>query len=540
MKTNMPVTDTEVEMKDNSILVSQTNLEGIITYCNQDFIEISGYNEDELLGKEHNIVRHPDMPAVAFADLWNTLEKQKTWTGIVKNRCKNGDFYWVKANVTQLKQDGQVTGYMSVRSKATLDEVACAEALYTKLNSGEASLEPTRWQKLNVLNRMSIGNKLRLTGFAFMLPIVALLILLFLEKSEEIDLATTEITGIEYIEPLRQLISHIAVHRGMTNALLNGNESFNNKLPAIREKIAKDIQLINKVDVRLGEPLNTSKYWQTIKSDWSLLGEKALDLRTKKSFTLHSDLIKKIITLVSHVGKTSKLLMTSDIDTYNLNNILVLEIPAFINNIGILRGMGAGIVESGKYTEKQQATILNLYIILKNQIGVIIRFAEAAFAHNAELELLLGAQLKEFTQFSSNFLIDVEAIFLRGEAEFSSALDSDVAAFFNKGNTTINKTENLFNETSNQLTNLLNQRISDFRFVMISKIGIALLISMLAFVLSLLVTRSITSNTRKVLNVFSSIGEGKFDNEIEITTQDEQGRLLDELKALQKIGRAHV
>lgn len=537
MKTTMSVTDTEVQINDDSILISQTNLEGIITYCNQDFIDISGYTEEELLGKNHNLVRHPDMPSAAFQNLWDAIEKHKTWTGIVKNRCKNGGFYWVKANVTQLKHNGHVTGYMSVRSKATETEIASAEALYTKLNSGEASLEPTRWQKLNILNAMNIGKKLQLVNFALMIPIIVLLLLLFLENNKNINFAEAEITGVEFIKPVRQLVSNLVVHRSMTNAVLNDSELFDDKLPAIREKIAKDIQLINAIDDRLNatsdKSLNISEHWKTIKSDWSQLGEKALNLRMKKSFSKHNDLIKNVIELINSVAKTSKLLMDSNIDVYNLNNMIALEIPVFINEMGIIQGMGTSIVESGEYTEKQQAAILNQYIIIKDKVGDTIRFAEDAFVSNSELELLLGSQLKAFTESSAAFLINVEAVFLRGEVELFSALDSDITDFFAKNTETTNKAEHLFNETAIQLNNIFNQRISDNKVVMYSKIAIALLISFLAFILSFFVVRTINRNNRKVLNVFACIDDGKFDNDIEITTQDEQGVLLNELKALQ-------
>ncbi len=148
MKINMPVTENQRHMKDGSILVSKTDLKGIITYCNRDFIEISGYNEQELLGKNHNLVRHPDMPPEAFADLWVTIEKGRPWTGIVKNRCKNGDFYWVKANVTPLSQNGRVTEYMSVRTPPAQDEINAAEQLYQAINAKKASLEKSGVAKL--------------------------------------------------------------------------------------------------------------------------------------------------------------------------------------------------------------------------------------------------------------------------------------------------------------------------------------------------------------------------------------------------------
>jgi len=100
MRKNLPVTNVEHVLEDNAALVSTTDLKSRITYANPSFINISGFTEEELIGAPHNIVRHPDMPPEAFADLWQTVQSGQSWTALVKNRCKNGDYYWVKANVT--------------------------------------------------------------------------------------------------------------------------------------------------------------------------------------------------------------------------------------------------------------------------------------------------------------------------------------------------------------------------------------------------------------------------------------------------------
>ena len=102
MKINLPITQNEVALTDSARLISTTNLKGITTYANQAFIDISGFSGEELLNKNHNVVRHPDMPAAAFKDLWDTLKQGKPWMGIVKNRCKSGNFYWVDAYVTPI------------------------------------------------------------------------------------------------------------------------------------------------------------------------------------------------------------------------------------------------------------------------------------------------------------------------------------------------------------------------------------------------------------------------------------------------------
>ncbi|WP_425482760.1 methyl-accepting chemotaxis protein [Caldichromatium japonicum] len=134
---NLPVTNVEHVLKDEQLLVSKTDLKGRITAFNRDFVEISGFSEKELLGAPHNIIRHPDMPSVVFKDLWNTIQAGKPWTGIVKNRCKNGDFYWVEANVSPLREKGQAIGYISVRRKPTPEQIAEAEALYARLRAGK-------------------------------------------------------------------------------------------------------------------------------------------------------------------------------------------------------------------------------------------------------------------------------------------------------------------------------------------------------------------------------------------------------------------
>ncbi len=130
MRINQPVTNVERVLTDRHLIVSKTDTKGRITYVNRDFLEISGFTEQELIGEAHNIVRHPDMPVEAFKDLWDTLKAGRPWTGYVKNRCKNGDYYWVVANAAPIIENGQVTGYISVRRKPAPRAVEAAEAAY--------------------------------------------------------------------------------------------------------------------------------------------------------------------------------------------------------------------------------------------------------------------------------------------------------------------------------------------------------------------------------------------------------------------------
>jgi aerotaxis receptor len=133
MKTNLPVTGAEYELAEGQTLVSTTDLQSHITYCNGAFIAVSGYSREELLGQPHNMVRHPDMPPEAFRDMWETIRGGRPWSQLVKNRRKNGDHYWVLANVTPLMEAGQPVGYMSVRTKPARELVRQAEALYASM-----------------------------------------------------------------------------------------------------------------------------------------------------------------------------------------------------------------------------------------------------------------------------------------------------------------------------------------------------------------------------------------------------------------------
>ena len=156
MKENLPVTHREVMLKPGSSIISTTDLKGAISYVNRDFMEISGFSEAELIGKNHNVIRHPDMPPAAFEDLWATVKQGKPWRGIVKNRCKNGDHYWVEAFVTPVVTNGQVEGYQSVRNAATREQVQKAEKLYAELkNNPEAKMpKPFRFGDIGIMKRL--------------------------------------------------------------------------------------------------------------------------------------------------------------------------------------------------------------------------------------------------------------------------------------------------------------------------------------------------------------------------------------------------
>jgi aerotaxis receptor len=180
MKKNFPVTGTENDYPRDRHIVSTTDLKGITTSANQDFKDIAGFSDEELIGKNHNVVRHPDMPPAAFADLWQTIKQGKPWMGIVKNRCKNGDHYWVDAYVTPIFEHGQVTGYQSVRSKPDRAYVDNADKLYQQINKGIPFLQQQR-------NKLRLG-LMGTVYFAFLCALIAPLAIVALLPLSQLSL----------------------------------------------------------------------------------------------------------------------------------------------------------------------------------------------------------------------------------------------------------------------------------------------------------------------------------------------------------------
>ncbi len=165
MRKNLPVTQKEIDYPAHYNILSTTDARGILTYCNEDFIEVSGFEKEELLYFNHNLVRHPDMPPAAFEDLWNHMKSRKSWMGIVKNRCKNGDHYYVDAFATPITNNGELIECQSVRTKPARDCVQRADHLYAALNKGKAGL--IRRSKISLSIKMMMGVTLAFLPLAY-------------------------------------------------------------------------------------------------------------------------------------------------------------------------------------------------------------------------------------------------------------------------------------------------------------------------------------------------------------------------------------
>lgn len=159
MRMNLPITNVEYAVADEVLIVSKTDTKGKLTYFNEQFALTSGFTDDELMGQPHNIVRHPDMPPEAFEDLWSTCKAGKPWCAAVKNRRKDGGFYWVLASETAIYENGVITGYLSIRTKLPADQRAEAERVYALMRAGKGQnyrLEAGIIRKHSVFDRLAV------------------------------------------------------------------------------------------------------------------------------------------------------------------------------------------------------------------------------------------------------------------------------------------------------------------------------------------------------------------------------------------------
>jgi len=254
------VTHNEKEFLESEQLVSTTDLEGRITYANEAFCRVAGYTLDELIGQHHNVVRHPNMPKAAFGDLWTKLKRGDSWRGMVKNRCKDGGYYWVDAYVTPLYENKVITGYQSVRSKPTYEQKTKAQQFYDNLNNGKS---PSSFNENISLKRIIAWCIVAIAFIASWLLVgeVTSLIILFIVFTTLLTLFSEEIITLpNYIQKRKQQFDspsrHIYLGSGLTNTMKYPIELYSSKVKTIlgRSKdsgeslvhLANDLQITSK------------------------------------------------------------------------------------------------------------------------------------------------------------------------------------------------------------------------------------------------------------------------------------------------------
>jgi methyl-accepting chemotaxis protein-1 (serine sensor receptor) len=261
------------------LIVSRTDLNGNITEANPDFVKISGFTEAELIGQPHNILRHPDMPKQAFEDMWRDLKAGRPWTGLVKNRCKNGDFYWVVANATPVFERGEIVAYMSVRSKPTREQVDAAEKAYRlfregnargfKIAHGKVVTDNLIWRIKNMLLKLNIGPRLAaVIGLGVLVALILAIQGLIGLNATQQSLKTVYEDRLVPLRDLALINEHTLENKFLLLNTLSSSD---------REDISKDITQLESNDAEI------SKIWNAYLATFLTAEEKVLVARYSES-----------------------------------------------------------------------------------------------------------------------------------------------------------------------------------------------------------------------------------------------------------------
>jgi len=545
MKVNLPVTDHEVPLNDDTLIVSRTDLKGLITYCNKDFIDISGFAEAELLGKNHNIVRHPDMPPVAFQDLWDTMKAGRPWSGIVKNRCKNGDFYWVEANVTPVFERGQCIGYLSVRTKPSRAKVDAAAALYRAVNEGtaknirleEGRVLKTGWTaKLNFFGRFfehaRMGSKFALAGAVLLIPLLLTLALIGMNLKESIDATAKERSGLEYHAALRKVLQDVQKHRGLMGMYLSGDASARDKLLAVEASLGATIKSADELDKKHGAAMDTGKRMELLRSRWENLKTESWKMTAARSFGAHTEFIGELEGLMDQVNDGAGLTLDPELVTYHLFNAVVAQLPRLVEAMGQARAGGGIAVVQKKAEGDLKVTLIGQLAQATNLVEAMERSAKRALEADRGLEASLGRPFGE----TLAMVRDFNAL-LDGKVIRPAAIELKPEQYFNAATTTIDGGFALYDKGAPALEGLLAARQARLLRQGAWTLGAALLIFALGAGLALLVVRRTSNQLALAAASFAEIGQGNFRNQIDSCGEDEVADLLRALRMMQtKLG----
>jgi methyl-accepting chemotaxis protein len=383
---------------------------------------------------------------------------------------------------------------------------------------------------MNVLNRLKIWQKLALLVVALGIPTVLLTYLLITEKSFAIDFARQEIQGVQYFQPVRALLQHLAEHRGMSNAYLNGDASFREKITAKQGQLTEDFKAMDAADAQFGSLLDTTSAWQAIKADWQKLGANVFSLAAKDSFAQHTALIDKLLDLITHVSITSNLALDPDVDSYSLVDATVNRLPFLVEHLGRLRGSAAGIVARRQIAEDDHFRLAKSLGQLEMVRRGIQDNLETAFKSNETLKPVLQARLEALAAPMSAFLTIVEQ--LASSEQIDDTLSP--SEVFAAGTRAIEAGFGLYEVAAPTLQGLLQDRMAELTENALMTLATVLVCMAFALLLAYGIIRLIIRSLRQAQQVAGDIAAGELDHAIIITSRDEVGQLLTALDATQQ------
>jgi aerotaxis receptor len=371
MKKNLPITNQEVDYPANANILSTTNLKGALTYFNKDFLDISGFESDELMGKNHNVVRHPEMPPAAFEDLWRNVKAGESWMGMVKNRCKNGDHYWVDAFVTPISKDGTVAEYQSVRRKPDREYVTRAEKVYQPLMDGRVPgyVKPKR---LSLAARLSIG----VASIWF----IALAALVFVAGLDVVSAAiawlgtsiVSTIAAIRWLAPLSQAISAAkeVYHNPVAQWIYTGrNDEAGQILLALKKLKSSAGGIVGRIADTSNTLMAGSNHLMTNMDD-SQEGIHQQYSETDQVATAMNEMTASIHEVAERARSTAEAANAAHVETENGQRV-VNKTTQFINELSAEVQNIAGVINQLEQDSKEISTVVDVIRDIAEQTNLL-------------------------------------------------------------------------------------------------------------------------------------------------------------------------
>lgn len=507
-------------------LISKTDLKGVITNANQNFSQVSEYTINELIGKPHNIVRHPDTPSILFKDLWQKLKSGIAWNGIIKNRTKSGKYYWVDALVSpEFDKNGEIIGYISVRRKPSREQIEEAEKLYRNLNSGRTSLRKKIVNQFDFIRKLKIGTRLSLLLFIITFALVIPSAILTKIKIDDIELSKKELTGSKINFELSEFIRNLIHHRGLYNRLLaTGDKTILKEIQEKEKELDIKSRKLNEIFSQESTSANNSNQedLRHLTDLWLNLKLKNSQLDTNQNYEEHIKLINKALEFMTKITEEYELLYDPYQDTYHFINLSNTKIIQLAETIGKIRNEGILVLNS-KIKSKESLTILEMKMVesqnyrigIKTDIQYIIKY-------NPTLEdKYTRLRDKNEENLSSLFKLVREEIIEKDNLDFQSTLYYDKAAI------ALETIHDLNRELNTDLQNKLNSRIDSQQkdiYITISGLLILLLISIL---LTTIISQSINKPLQNIVKKVKLMvrGGGDFTTKFDMNVEDEIGEL---------------
>ncbi len=522
-----PITQKQNIYGSDKILASRTDLKGKIIYANKAFCDVAGYSEEELIGKPHNIVRHPDMPAAAFADLWHTIQAGKTWTGYVKNRCKNGDYYWVKANASaDYDEHGEICGYLSVRTCPSQEEVNVYEQLYQDVREGRAKLPSTLHYPWYA--RIKIKTKLLITAVSSFSALILLTLMIGVHLSDNIERDENRLLGLELIQTIRNMTEDMPQHRGMAYAYLKGDKTLAGEMTKYRQEIDDSLAYFKKSLKKNALNFQYKSQFNDVFQSWESLSQDWKAMTSDQSFEQHTQLIDKLLILSEYVADKSGLTANESHKDNAMAEVVAHQSLVLAENIGLLRGLGVEIINQKGFEEKQRDSVLKLLVtasvVLKQMKGNIAKIAEmipesqqVIIASGDEIEADVGA----FLEMSKDQLLDSEDI------------DIDSSIYFDAGTYGITTGLAGFDLIATELKKSLLSNLSVDTNLRNIVVGTSFLVIVIVIGMLIYVFNSIFKPVESMLAVMRKIVANDFSSDLKKKQDDEIGAVLDYMNSMQ-------